>query len=70
MKIAHSNISKYNKSALAVVAAFAVKDVKYVFLSKNHCLSKGLFHIQESDITILSEYIFRLLGRRHQLLFK
>jgi len=33
----------------------------------NYCLSQGIL---ELDTIILSEYIFHLLGRHHQLLFK
>jgi len=35
-----------------------------------HCLSKGIRSQQESGTKDLPEYIFRLQGRHHQLLFK
>jgi len=42
--------------------------------SKQHIyalsIEQNLFRIQEKDTTILSEYIFRLLGKHYQLLFK
>jgi len=55
---------------LPYVLVVSVHIVKINLLIWEHCLSKGIFSQQRIRHYDLTEYIFRLLGRRHQLLWE
>jgi len=56
------------------LADFAVQEknaiVVFAIYSKSTVYRKESYHSQKSDNAILSEYIFRLLRRYHQLLIR
>ena len=64
-KIFHNSIDTFCFIALTKPVTQNVRGV-----TERHCLTKGILSQQRIRHQALTEYIFRLRSRRHQLLFK